>query len=71
MIKMLCFIILEIGEMYSRLVSAFLKLQPWVRGGQGYSKTNNGAFDLITCLGSSYKPVANLRKKEKCGMTKT
>ena len=60
---------------------AFLKLQPWVRGGQGYSKTKDGDFDLITRQRSSYNPVPNLRnfqiqnnviiKKGKCGMTKT
>ena len=51
------FTTLEIGEMYSKLVkcSDFLKLQPRVRGGQGYSKKRDGAFDLITCGGSSYK----------------
>ena len=69
--------------MYSMLVKylAFLKLQPWVKRGQDYSKTKDGSFGLITHGGSSFKPVSNLQNfqrqnnviinKGKCGMTKT
>ena len=63
------FTTLEINEIYSRLIkcSAFLKLQPWVRGGQGYSKTNDGAFDLITHGGSFHKPIPNLINRPQWG----